>query len=159
MRIRRQRSNQNTAKTELSQRPSSSHTSTACMSESTMRSYYEPQLSTDESVTTNSYLSRVTNNHRSRMSTRMEHRQPIHVCPRCCTHVEHYPCEYNDSCHADVGRRILYTDLYYGPNTENTQSIGRAQRAHQVIERRLSTSGASSVSEEDFPHTNYPRYL
>ena len=159
VRIRRQRSNENTTKTVSSQRPSSSHTSTACVSESTIRSYYEPQLSADESVNNNSTsLSRAANYyHRPRLSTRTEHRPPVHVCPRCCTHTEHYPCEDNNDSNAVVGRQILYPDLYYGSNAENVPSTGRAQRVHSIIERRL--SGASFVSEEDFPQRNYPTYF
>ena len=152
--IRRQRANENVAKTELSQRPSSSHTSTACMSESTSRSYYEPQLSADESINNNLSLSRLNSNHRPRLSRRAENRAPIHVCPRCCTHAEYYMCEYNNGCHSD-GRRN--NDSYYEPTEENTKSLNRTQRVHSSIERRL--SGASYLSDEDFPHRNYPTYL
>ena len=158
VRIRRQRSNENTTKTVLSQRPSSSHTSTACVSESTIRSYYEPQLSADEGINNNSTsLSRAANYyHRPRLSTRTEHRPPVHVCPRCCTHAEHYPCEDNNDSNAVVGRQILYPDLHYGSNAENVPNTDRAQRVHSIIERRL--SGASFVSE-DFPQGYYPTYF
>lgn len=158
VKIRRQRSKdlENARKTVLTDRPSSSHTSTACMSESTTRSYYEPQLSADESVNNNSSLSRLNKNHRARLSTRVEHRTPIHICPRCSTQVEYYHCEHNDSCHRD-GRRILYNDPYYRHNIEHTQSLGRAHRVHSTIERKL--SGASFVSEDNFPQRNYPTYL
>ena len=155
VKIRRQRLKdlKKAGKTALTDRPSS-HTSTACMSESTMRSYYEPQLSTDESVNNNSSLPRLNKNHRPRLSTRIEHRPPIHICPRCSTQVEYYHCEYNDSCHTD-SRRILHND--YRHNVEHTQSLGRPQRVHSTIERRL--SGVSFVSEDNLPQRNYPMYL
>ena len=157
-RIRRQRSNENTAKTVSSQRPSSSHTSTACVSESTIRSYYEPQLSADESINNNSSsFSQPTNYHRPRLPARIEHRPSVHVCPRCCAHAEQYPGEYNNDCSADVSRRILYPDPYCTSNAENTQTVGRGPRVHSIIEHRL--SGTSLVSEGDFPQRNYPTYF
>lgn len=159
VKIRRQRLKdlEKAGKTALTDRPSSSHTSTACISESTMRSFHEPQLSADESVNNNSSLSRLNKNHRPRLSTRMEHRPPVHICPRCSTHVEYYHCsEYSDGCYTD-GRRILYNAPYYRHNIEHTQSLGRPHRVHSTIERRL--SGASFVSEDNLPQRNYPTYL
>lgn len=153
-RVRRQRANaENLAKTVLTQPSSSSHTSTACMSESTMRSSYEPHLSADESLTYSGSLTPANNNHGPRITSRiMEHRPPIHVCPKCIS-----SCEYNHSCQVD-SRRILYTDpSYYEGDSHPRQSFNRTQRVHSIIERRL--SGASFVSDMEYHPKNYPTYL
>ncbi|XP_028418145.1 uncharacterized protein LOC114543304 [Dendronephthya gigantea] len=160
IRIRRQRLHENATKTTLSQhpsshtshRPSSSRTSTACMSESTNRSFYEHPFSADESVNNNPNVPGVSSNHRAGMLTRMEQRTPVHVCPKCCSFVEQHFCE---CCHAD-SRRILNT--HHGTNVENRPGVCRSQRVHSIIERRVSLSGASNVSQ-DFPERNYPSYL
>lgn len=160
IRIRRQRLHENATKAALSQhpsshtsqRPSSSRTSTACMSESTNRSFYEPPFSADESVNNNPNHHGVNTNHRAGLLTRVEQRTPVHVCPKCCSYVEQHSF---DCCHAD-SRRILGT--HYGSNVENRLGVCRSQRVHSIIERRISLSGASNTSE-DFAERNYPSYL
>ena len=148
------------SKTSVSQPTSSSHTSTACMSDSTLRSSFEPPASGDESMNNNFTLQRVNRNYRARdtRQARMKNRTYVHVCPKCHdTDICNF--EYQDSgntLYHDLGSLSLEESARltsYGAVV--VESAATRARNYSAIE---SFRTASSLSDE-VANRHYPRYL
>lgn len=149
----------------VSQPTSSSHTSTACVSETTLRSYYETPVSGDESVNNNSTPTRMSNYYRPRVSrpARTDNRASVHICPKCCYHNERCSTEYvdgRDNSYQDVrslgsdstGRKKLYCGSRY--RTVAVETVVRGQRYSAVESFRTANSLPEVVAER-----HYERYL
>lgn len=154
------------SKTSVSQPTSSFHTSTACMSDSTLRSSFETPASGDEGVNNNFTSQRVNRNYRARdtRQARMKNRTCVHVCPKCHDTDDVCNFEYRDSgntSYHDLGslnleesaRLTPYGDSYCGAVV--VESAATRARNYSAIE---SFRTASSLSDE-IANRHYPRYL
>ena len=134
---------QSTQVTMLEKRAGSSRTSTACMADdTTFKSLHEP-LSVDEGVNNNvSYPHTSTNYHRPRVSgpIRINNRACVHICPRCCDHLEGCSFEFNDvPCQTECRPRLhenQHGPVMHDPLRES-RGLCRMIRADENEQRHL----------------------